>query len=112
MENLLTMPVRPFEVMMGKILPYIIVGYIQAAVVLAAAYGAGQLIRSGWFLGHYAATRRWLERVEAGRPRRSLRKRGQGFARRQRIARIKPGLGIEHQRHIGHRARHRPGCVL
>src|SRR3989338_7104213 len=37
MENLLTMPVRPFEVMMGKILPYIIVGYIQAAVVLAAA---------------------------------------------------------------------------
>ena len=38
MENLLTMPVRPFEVMMGKILPYIIVGYIQAAVVLAAAY--------------------------------------------------------------------------
>ena len=38
MENLLTMPVRPFEVMMGKILPYIIVGYIQTAVVLAAAY--------------------------------------------------------------------------
>lgn len=38
MENLLTMPVRPFEVMMGKILPYIIIGYIQAAVVLAAAY--------------------------------------------------------------------------
>lgn len=38
MENLLTMPVRPFEVMMGKILPYIIVGYIQAGVVLAAAY--------------------------------------------------------------------------
>ena len=38
MENLLTMPVRPFEVMLGKILPYIIVGYIQAAVVLAAAY--------------------------------------------------------------------------
>ncbi len=38
MENLLTMPVRPFEVMLGKILPYIIVGYIQTAVVLAAAY--------------------------------------------------------------------------
>ncbi len=38
MENLLTMPVRPFEVMLGKILPYIIIGYIQTAVVLAAAY--------------------------------------------------------------------------
>ncbi|MEX0840011.1 MAG: ABC transporter permease [Parvibaculum sp.] len=38
MENLLTMPVRPLEVMIGKILPYIAVGYIQTAVVLAAAY--------------------------------------------------------------------------
>jgi ABC-2 type transport system permease protein len=38
MENLLTMPVRPLEVMMGKILPYIIIGYIQTAVVLAAAW--------------------------------------------------------------------------
>ncbi|MBX3447836.1 MAG: ABC transporter permease [Parvibaculaceae bacterium] len=38
MENLLTMPVRPIEVMMGKILPYIIIGYVQTAVVLAAAW--------------------------------------------------------------------------
>lgn len=38
MENLLTMPVRPLEVMVGKILPYIAVGYIQTAVILAAAY--------------------------------------------------------------------------
>ena len=34
MENLLAMPVRPAEVMMGKIVPYIFVGYIQVAVVL------------------------------------------------------------------------------
>ncbi|WP_421863373.1 ABC transporter permease [Parvibaculum sp.] len=38
MENLLTMPVRPLEVMMGKILPYVIIGYVQATLVLTAAY--------------------------------------------------------------------------
>ena len=38
MENLLTMPVRPLEVMTGKILPYIAIGYIQTVVILAAAY--------------------------------------------------------------------------
>lgn len=37
MENLLSMPVRPLEVMVGKIIPYILVGYIQVALILAAA---------------------------------------------------------------------------
>jgi ABC-2 type transport system permease protein len=37
MENLLAMPIRPGEVMFGKILPYIAIGYIQVAVVLLAA---------------------------------------------------------------------------
>jgi ABC-2 type transport system permease protein len=37
MENLLSTPVRPFEVMIGKIIPYIIVGYIQMGVILLAA---------------------------------------------------------------------------
>jgi ABC-2 type transport system permease protein len=37
MENLLSMPTRPFEVMMGKIVPYILVGYIQVGLILAAA---------------------------------------------------------------------------
>jgi ABC-2 type transport system permease protein len=37
MENLLAMPVRPLEVMLGKIVPYIAVGYIQVLVLLAAA---------------------------------------------------------------------------
>ncbi len=31
MENLLAMPVQPMEVMLGKILPYIVVGYVQVA---------------------------------------------------------------------------------
>jgi ABC-2 type transport system permease protein len=37
MENLLAMPVRPFEVMAGKIAPYIFIGGVQVAVVLAAS---------------------------------------------------------------------------
>lgn len=37
MENLLATPARPGEVMIGKIVPYIIVGYLQAILVLLAA---------------------------------------------------------------------------
>jgi ABC-2 type transport system permease protein len=37
MENLLATPVRPIEVMTGKIIPYIIVGYVQVTIILAAA---------------------------------------------------------------------------
>ncbi len=37
MENLLAMPTRPSEVLIGKITPYIIIGYIQVAVILTAA---------------------------------------------------------------------------
>ena len=37
MENLLATPVRPFEVMVGKILPYVVIGYVQLAVILGAA---------------------------------------------------------------------------
>ncbi len=37
MENLLAMPARPSEVMVGKILPYVAVGAAQTTVVLLAA---------------------------------------------------------------------------
>ncbi len=37
MENLLATPVRPFEVMLGKIVPYIVIGYVQVVVILTAA---------------------------------------------------------------------------
>jgi ABC-2 type transport system permease protein len=37
MENLLSMPTRPLEVLVGKIVPYILVGYIQLALILLAA---------------------------------------------------------------------------
>jgi len=37
MENLLAMPVRPFEVMLAKIMPYVVIGYIQVLLILAAS---------------------------------------------------------------------------
>jgi ABC-2 type transport system permease protein len=37
MENLLATPVRPLEVMLGKIVPYIVIGYVQVVVILLAA---------------------------------------------------------------------------
>ena len=38
MENLLATPVRPAEVMVGKILPYVLIGYIQLTVIMSAAF--------------------------------------------------------------------------
>lgn len=37
MENLLATPARPLEVMLGKIVPYILIGYVQVSVILVAA---------------------------------------------------------------------------
>jgi ABC-2 type transport system permease protein len=37
MENLLAMPVRPIEVMVGKLVPFIGVGMVQVGVILTAA---------------------------------------------------------------------------
>ena len=37
-ENLLAMPAHPFEVMLGKIFPYVVVGYIQATLIILGAH--------------------------------------------------------------------------
>jgi ABC-2 type transport system permease protein len=34
MESLLSMPIRPVEIMLGKIIPYVIVGFVQAALII------------------------------------------------------------------------------
>src|SRR5262249_16755576 len=47
MENLLSMPMRPFEVLIGKIIPYIVVGYIQVGFILAAAQALFNVPMSG-----------------------------------------------------------------
>ena len=38
MENLLAMPANGFEIMLGKVLPFFIVGAVQVAVILTAAH--------------------------------------------------------------------------
>ncbi len=38
LENLLAMPARAFEVMIGKITPYVMIGAVQTAVVLVTAH--------------------------------------------------------------------------
>jgi ABC-2 type transport system permease protein len=49
MENLLATPVRPMEVMLGKILPYIVIGYIQLGVILLAAWALFEVPMIGSF---------------------------------------------------------------
>jgi ABC-2 type transport system permease protein len=52
MENLLATPVRPSEVMVGKILPYVVMGYIQLGVILGAAFVLFEvpMVGSMWLL--------------------------------------------------------------
>jgi ABC-2 type transport system permease protein len=38
MENLLAMPITPTEVMLGKIIPYILVGFLQASIIIGIGY--------------------------------------------------------------------------
>ena len=50
MESLLATPVRPLEVMIGKLAPYVVVGLIQAAVILVMARLLFAVPMSGgWF---------------------------------------------------------------
>jgi ABC-2 type transport system permease protein len=39
MESLLAMPITPLEIMLGKIIPYIIVGFVQAALIIGIGIG-------------------------------------------------------------------------
>jgi ABC-2 type transport system permease protein len=50
MENLLATPVLPSEVMAGKILPYVVLGYVQLAVILGAAWLLFRIPLEGSFL--------------------------------------------------------------
>lgn len=38
MEFLITTPVRPYELMLGKIVPYVLVGFVQVAIILGAGH--------------------------------------------------------------------------
>jgi ABC-2 type transport system permease protein len=48
MESLLAMPITPLEIMLGKIAPYVLIGFLQAALI----FGAGILLFSVPVLGN------------------------------------------------------------
>jgi len=50
MESLLAMPITPLEIMLGKIIPYIIVGFVQATLIV----GTGVLLFGVPILGSVA----------------------------------------------------------
>ncbi len=50
MESLLAMPITPLEIMLGKIAPYVLVGFVQAALIL----GAGVLMFGVPIVGNLA----------------------------------------------------------
>ncbi len=50
MENLLATPVQPGEVMVGKILPYVLIGYVQLGVILGAAWLLFEVPMEGSFV--------------------------------------------------------------
>ncbi|MGZ3182274.1 MAG: ABC transporter permease [Telluria sp.] len=50
MENLLATPARPIEVMIGKIAPYIVVGYIQVSVILLLGHWLFEVPMLGSFV--------------------------------------------------------------
>jgi len=62
MENLLAMPANPLEIMLGKVIPFLIVGSVQVVVVLMAAkllfgvpfVGSMLLLLSGIFIFVFA----------------------------------------------------------
>lgn len=53
MEMLISTPVTPLEVMLGKILPYVFVGYVQTAVFLVAAFAVFQVPFTGTFIAFF-----------------------------------------------------------
>ena len=55
MENLLATPVRPLEVMIGKTTPYVFVGAVQVAIVLAVAMLLFRIPFTGSFLAFLIA---------------------------------------------------------
>jgi ABC-2 type transport system permease protein len=38
MESLLSMPIRPVEIMIGKIVPFVLVGFVQMTIIIGAAH--------------------------------------------------------------------------
>ncbi|MCK7498845.1 MAG: ABC transporter permease subunit [Comamonadaceae bacterium] len=82
LENLLATPVRPVEVMVGKILPYMLIGYVQVLRGLRRGAAAvrradGRQLRAA--VGGAAAVHRWRRWRWASPSRRSPRSQMQSM---------------------------------
>ena len=74
MESLLSMPIRPVEVMFGKIIPYVLVGFVQAFLIIGIGVGLfGVPVLGNLFLlallwiGHRIARRQGWREADATR---------------------------------------------
>jgi ABC-2 type transport system permease protein len=56
MESLLSMPIKPLEIMLGKIAPYVLIGLIQALLIIGAGFFVFQVPILGDPLSLTAAT--------------------------------------------------------
>ncbi|MFN3234604.1 MAG: ABC transporter permease [Gammaproteobacteria bacterium] len=56
MESLLATPIQPIEVVLGKLIPFILVGYVQVTIILLAAHGLFQVPIEGSVLTLLTAT--------------------------------------------------------
>jgi ABC-2 type transport system permease protein len=62
MESLLSMPITPVEIMIGKIIPYIMVGFVQASLIIGIGVGLfgvpiiGSLLMLAWLSTLFIAT--------------------------------------------------------
>lgn len=56
MENLLSMPIKPIEIMLGKIAPYVLIGLMQAVIIITAGYFVFRVPILGSLVGLGAVT--------------------------------------------------------
>ena len=56
MESLLSMPIRPLEIMLGKIAPYVLIGFLQAALILLLAGLSTLFIATNLSIGYTFST--------------------------------------------------------
>ncbi len=74
MENLLSMPIKPIEIMLGKIAPYVLIGLMQAVIIITAGYFVFRVPILGSLVGLGAVTALFvLSNLSSAIPSRQLR---------------------------------------
>ncbi len=61
LKQLIVTPVKPWELMLGKIVPYIVLGYVQITVALLVGVLVFNVPIGGWDLGRNTNINKYLE---------------------------------------------------